>query len=458
MRISFLTAVLLIRFAAESSALRSHYSSVAYLGHLRFTSALRMLPDAPTEISALKSRGTPSLYASTAADAGSERAPSGSLPPWLPAFLTAAIGGLLFGSDIGASSSVVRILGSGASEFGALDAFSLGQVASASLFGAMIASASLIGLGDKNIGRQLELRVAAALFTVGTLIQSLAGAFPLMMLGRVIYGLGIGTAMHVAPLYIAETSPDNLRGKLVSLKEAAIVLGIVAGYVAGSIFGGDENWRAVFESALPFEALMLLGSLIVPESPRWLALRGKTDEAVRAIQEVQGIDVATAMKGVSEMVRMSANTEGTVEDSSVFAKLNEITSSKYNMQALKIGVGLVLFQQLSGQPSVLYFANRIFEAAGLGYEAAVGIGLFKFAMTLLSANLVENPNYGRRSLLLYGNSIITASLVGLAALYAFPGADGPNQPAILACMLAFVGGYQIGFGPISWLVKSTYSQ
>ena len=415
-----------------------------------------MRPNEPSEITELKSRGAPSLYAATSADADTAGGASGSLPPWLPAFITAAFGGLLFGSDIGASSSVVRILGSGGSEFGALDAFSLGQVASASLFGAMIASASLIGLGDKNIGRQLELRVAAALFTIGTLVQSLAGAFPLMMLGRVIYGLGIGTAMHVAPLYIAETSPDALRGKLVSLKEAAIVLGIVIGYVAGSIFGGEGNWRAVFESALPFEGLMLIGSFIVPESPRWLALRGRTDEAVQVIQEVQGIDVATARKCVNEMVKMSTTTEFAVEDSSVFAKLNEITSSKYNMQALKIGVGLVLFQQLSGQPSVLYFANRIFEAAGLGYEAAVGIGLFKFAMTLLSANLVENPSYGRRSLMLYGNSIITASLVGIAALYAFPGPDGPNQPAILACMLAFVGGYQIGFGPISWLVIRLY--
>ena len=346
----------------------------------------------------------------------------------------------------------MRILGNGASEFGALDAFSLGQIASASLFGAMIASASLIGLGDRNIGRQLELRIASALFTVGTLLQSFAGTFPLMMFGRVVYGLGIGTAMHVAPLYIAETSPDDLRGRLVSLKEAAIVIGIVIGYIAGSIFGGDGNWRAVFESALPFEILMLVGSLVVPESPRWLALRGRRDEAIRTIQEVQGIDVATATKGVDEMVKMSAYTEEGVEDTSILAKLNEITGSRYNMQALKIGVGLVLFQQLSGQPSVLYFANRIFEAAGLGYEAAVGIGLFKFAMTLLSANLVENPNYGRRTLLLYGNSIITASLVGLSLLYGFPGAGGPNQPAILVCMLAFVGGYQIGFGPISWLV------
>jgi hypothetical protein len=233
------------------------------------------------------------------------------------------------------------------------------------------------------------------------------------------------------------------------------VLGIVVGYIAGDVFGGDGNWRAVFESVLPFEALMLVGSLIAPESPRWLALRGRTDEAVESMQQVQGLALKDAKTSVTEMMKMSVSDSAkTDNDDSVLSKLNEIVSSKYNRQALTIGVGLVLFQQLSGQPSVLYFANRIFETAGLGFEAAVGVGLFKFVMTLVSAALVENPAFGRRTLLLYGNTAITASLVGLTTLYSLAGPEGPNQPALLACILAFVGGYQIGFGPISWLVLS----
>lgn len=196
------------------------------------------------------------------------------LPPWLPSFSTAALGGLLFGGDIGGSSSVVRILGQGTSELGKLDAIQLGTIASTSLLGAMIASFTLIILGDKQIGRQLELRIAAVLFTIGTIIQSFSPSLGIVLVGRLIYGLGIGTAMHVAPLYIAETAPNNLRGTLVSLKEAAIVGGIVVGYLAGSVFGTEGEWRKVFESFLPLEAMMLAGSLIVPESPRWLSLRG----------------------------------------------------------------------------------------------------------------------------------------------------------------------------------------
>lgn len=405
---------------------------------------------------------TTRIYAATESPGIQEDDSTGGLPPWLPAFGTAALGGLLFGSDIGSSSSVVRILGSGATDLGALDPLQLGQIASASLLGATVASGAIIVAGDKNIGRKTELITAATLFGLGTLGQSLGDSLSAVLAGRVLYGLGIGVAMHVAPLYIAETSPDKLRGKLVSLKEAAIVGGIVLGYLAGAVLGKDGGWRGVFECALPLEALMLTGALAVPESPRWLALQGRQEEAAAAFERVQGVTEAEAAVLVQNMQRMTAtdlSKEALAESSGqqnneLFLKLSEIFGSPYNRQALTIGVGLVLFQQLSGQPSVLYFANRIFEDAGFGFEAAVGVGVFKFVMTLVSAALVESPNWGRRSLLLVGNSIVTASLVGLTASYGLAGADGPNQVAVIAFILAFVGGYQIGFGPMTWLVLS----
>ena len=371
------------------------------------------------------------------------------------------IGGLLFGSDSGSSSSVVRILGSeGGATFGDLSPIVLGQIASSSLFGAIVASAVLIFVGDKNIGRKMELQAASILFLVGTLLQSLAPSLPIEYVGRVIFGLGIGTAMHVAPLYIAETSPNALRGKLVSLKEAAIVAGIVLGYGAGALFPG--NFRGVWEASIPFEVLMLVGAFfLVPESPRWLALRNRPDEAVSALASIQGLTIAEAENQVREMTKMTMNNakatgtnEVSVEEASIVQKLQDIVASSTNRRALTIGVGLVLFQQLSGQPSVLYFANRIFESAGLGFEAAVGVGVFKFAMTIVSAALVEDPKWGRRSLLLYGNAGVTASLACLTTLYATAGDGVPNQAAVIACILAFVGSYQIGFGPITWLVLS----
>ena len=168
-------------------------------------------------------------------------------PPWLLPFLVPATGGALFGYDIGATSAVTRILGENAGSLGQLGAGEIGLIASGSLFGAMAASTVLIGVGDKQIGRKLELNLAAGFYALGTALQVLAPSLPALLAGRALYGVGIGTAMHVAPLYIGETAPNDLRGKLVSLKEAAIVLGIVAGYATGAIFGSGDNaaWQPV---------------------------------------------------------------------------------------------------------------------------------------------------------------------------------------------------------------------
>ena len=121
----------------------------------------------------------------------SEEPKSSGIPPWVAPFSTAAMGGLLFGSDIGCSSSVVRILGSKAAEFGTLSALELGQIASSSLFGAMIASGLLVYFGDAKIGRKLEFKLASLLFFVGTLIQSLSPTLSLVYLGKAFYSIDL---------------------------------------------------------------------------------------------------------------------------------------------------------------------------------------------------------------------------------------------------------------------------
>jgi len=371
------------------------------------------------------------------------------IPPWLLPFLVPAAGGALFGYDIGASSALVRILGEKQTLFGTLDPVQLGLVASGSLFGAVAASAALIFIGDRYFGRKQELVASGVLYTLGTALQAASSSFGMLIGSRILYGLGIGTAMHAAPLYIAETAPSELRGKLVSLKEAAIVLGIVAGYATGAAFGDEGAWRNVLAAALPIEAAMILGTAFIPESARWLSLRGRTEEAeaaVRALSKVSSEEAKIQVNSMTSMVDLK-------EKLSFQESFSRLVSDATNRKALTIGVGLVLFQQLSGQPSVLYYANRIFERAGLGFEAAVGVGLFKALMTLISVNLVEDPKWGRRPLLLLGTSGMAVSLLALAALFS-GGADSVNQSAVIASIVAYVGCYQIGFGPITWLILS----
>lgn len=375
---------------------------------------------------------------------------SGGLPPWLLSFAVPAIGGSLFGYDIGASSSVLRVLGEGTSSLGALDSVQLGLIGSGSLLGAVIASASIAVIGDSKFGRKSELLAAACIYGAGSLLQATCGDFNSEFLARILYGVGIGTAMHVAPLYIAETAPNQLRGQLVSLKEACIVAGIVMGYGSGAVWGPSGDWQTMFSVALPVEALMLAGALALPESPRWLALRGREEEAVEALAAVQGLSLAAAQEEVAGMVTSPAS----ATDVSFLARAAELIQNPVNRAALGIGVGLVLFQQLSGQPSVLYYANRIFDSAGLGFEAAVGVGVFKCIMTLVSVALVEKDSFGRRPLLLAGTAGMSVSLAALTALFATAGGAAPDSGAVIACIVAYVGFYQIGFGPLTWLILS----
>ncbi len=179
--------------------------------------------------------------------------------------------------------------------------------------------------------------------------------------------------------------------------------------------------------------------------------QGRPEEARVALQQAQGISESEATEAVRSMA--VSETSQQKDSGSPLETLGRLVETPGTRKALSIGVGLVLLQQLSGQPSVLYYANRIFDKAGLGFEAAVGVGLFKGLTTLLSVALVENPKFGRRPLLITGTAGMTLSLLVLSALFV-NGPDSVNQGAVLAAVFAYVGCYQVGFGPITWLILS----
>ena len=271
------------------------------------------------------------------------------------------------------------------------------------------------------------------LYLVGTLTQSLSPTFATIILGRIIYGLGIGTAMHVAPLYIAETAPSDLRGKLVSLKEAAIVAGIIVGYLAGASLGGQspsfsiegiESWRTMFLTALPLELAMAVGAFgLAPESPRWLALRQRSEEAEEALVRCQGLEAQDAKQQVEAMTRASASETVGGEDGGVSGQFAEIFDSPYNKGSLHRGrPGAAAAAKRPAQRALLRQPHL--RKCWLGLRGGCGRGLFKLVMTIISSFLVENPNFGRKTLLLYGNIGVTLSLGGLTALYGLASSEG----------------------------------
>jgi sugar porter (SP) family MFS transporter len=397
-------------------------------------------------------------------------------------FALPALAGALFGADIGGTSSaVLSLTGSAAGADWAgtsLTPLQSGAVVSASLFGALLSSAATLAAGDR-LGRRTELATAGALYALGSAGAALAPSFPLLVVARGCYGLGIGLAMHGAPAYIAETSPASVRGLLISLKEAAIVAGILAGYLAGAAFVVDGvavegAWRQVYALwAVPGVALALGAMLLIPESPRFLLLSGAGREAAaEALRRAEGkrasseADVERELECVEQALAEAREAERREKEQAGGGEM-WFAQPRYR-RPLTVGLSLVALQQLTGQPSVLYYAASIFNAAGFegadGARVAVGLGAFKLLMTLAAVALVDRA--GRRPLLLGGVSGMTAALALLSAAQAgvfsssaasdaAASASAAADPAALvsvAALLLYVGCYQLSFGPISWLL------
>eukprot|EP01024_Parvocaulis_polyphysoides_P064047 TRINITY_DN7429_c0_g1_i3.p1 TRINITY_DN7429_c0_g1~~TRINITY_DN7429_c0_g1_i3.p1 ORF type:complete len:543 (-),score=68.63 TRINITY_DN7429_c0_g1_i3:313-1941(-) len=371
------------------------------------------------------------------------------------AFFFPAVGGALFGYDIGATSgaliSLTDAVKSGTSWF-SLSPIEEGLVVSMSLAGALIGSILTLFVGDK-LGRRRELLLASLFYGTAAVFAFFSQSFSTLIIGRFLYGLGIGFAMHAAPAYVAETAPASVRGLLISLKEGFIVGGILLGYLASYLLvetiGG---WRYMFGASGAVAILLGCGMWWLPASPRWLALSGAGESQVKnaliRVRGKYGQDEELINSELEQVMKVGEQAGG---KSSVldFSKLMQ----QKNLRPLLIGLSLMIFQQITGQPSVLYYAAKIFQDAGFaGAQAATGVsvilGLFKLLMTGVAVLTVES--LGRRPLLLAG---VSGMVVALFCLSLTQGAV--SQAAIygsLVALLLYVGCYQVSFGPISWLL------
>ncbi|XP_058206398.1 D-xylose-proton symporter-like 2 [Rhododendron vialii] len=376
-------------------------------------------------------------------------------------FLFPALGGLLYGYDIGATScatiSVESATLSGTTWYD-LSSVDIGLITSGSLYGALIGSVLAFNVADF-LGRRRELIVASVLYLVGALVTALAPDFVIMVIGRFVFGIGIGLAMHAAPMYIAETAPSQIRGQLISLKEFFIVLGMVAGYALGSLLVDTvSGWRYMYGASTPIAVVMGIGMWWLPASPRWLllcAIQGKgnmqnlRETAVYCLCRLRGEAIGdSAPEQVEEMLGELSYVGEEKE-----AGLAEMFQGKC-LKALIIGAGLVLFQQITGQPSVLYYAASILESAGFSEASdatrvSILLGLLKLIMTGVAVVVVDRV--GRRPLLLGGVSVMVISLFLLGSYYTF--LDNAPVMAVVALLL-YVGCYQLSFGPIGWLMIS----
>jgi SP family galactose:H+ symporter-like MFS transporter len=354
----------------------------------------------------------------------------------------AALGGLLFGYDTGVISGAELFL---KNDF-TLSTFALEVIVSGVLAGA--ACGALLGGRMADLfGRRRLLIATAIIFAAGGIACAAATSPAILIVGRIIVGLGIGLASATVPVYISEVSPANARGWQVSLFQLAITVGILAAYIVDYAFAAMQGWRWMFGLAVVPAAIFGVGMLFLPESPRWLAKRGHIDMARAVLIRIRGTsDVSAELKEI----------EGSLTHAIERGKLSDLLAPSLR-PALLVGIGLAVFQQVTGINTVIYYAPLIIQSAGVSSAsgailATAGIGVVNVLMTIIAMWLIDRM--GRRPLLLIGiaGMAITLGLLGLA--FQMQGKSVVLVWLAVISMMVYVGSFAISLGPIFWLMIS----
>jgi MFS transporter, SP family, galactose:H+ symporter len=311
----------------------------------------------------------------------------------------------------------------------------------------VIGAAAAGSLSDR-FGRRRVILVAGVLFIAGALFSAIAEGLTLLLGGRFFVGLGIGIASMLTPLYLAEIAPTRERGAIVSLNQLCITVGILVSYLVGfalASFTGGWRWMLGL-GALP-GVILTIGMIILPESPRWLAGHGRLEDAALVLRRLRGaVDVSGELNALrTDIARQGRQLAGWTE-----------LFSPRMRRPLIIGIGLAMFQQITGINTVIYFAPTIFQTAGLpsaaiSILATAGVGAVNVIMTLVSIRLIDR--LGRRQLLYWSLGGMAATLLVLSGVF-YAGAPGEFAWIAVASVAAFVGFFAIGLGPVFWLLIS----
>jgi len=330
-----------------------------------------------------------------------------------------AIGGFLFGYDTGVVSGAMIIL---------KQQFYLNSIWQELIISITIGFAAVFALiaGFMNsvIGRKGSMVVASCIFIAGSLTLALARNKETLLVGRAIVGAGIGIASMTAPIYIAEISPADIRGKLVTFNNVMITFGqFVASCIDGAFSRDKDNgWRFMLGLAAVPAAVQLVGFCFLPESPRWLIGKKKYDEAKNSLVKISGSAEAAELE--FQIVRENVDREE--ETSSSFLNMFK---DKGVRRALAVGCGLQLIQQLSGINTVMYYSATIIQMSGVRDETtaiwlAALTSLVNFIFTLVGVYLVEKA--GRRTLTLGSLAGVTASLLFLSLGFMLSSLHSPD--------------------------------
>lgn len=346
-----------------------------------------------------------------------------------------ALAGLLFGFD----TAVIAGTTGGLRTAFDLDAAGVGITVSSALWGTLV-GALLAGYPGDQFGARACLRWVAGIYLLSGIGCLLAWSWSALIVFRFLAGLAVGASSVLAPVYLAEIAPPARRGAVVGAFQFNIVLGILVAYLSNYLIGtlalGALDWRIKFGiTALP-AALLLTLLFAIPQSPRWLTLKGRVDEAERVMRD---ICVANPRGEIDALLSAGE---------SAHARLNW----RHHRRPMLLAVTIAVFNQLSGINAILYYLNDIFAAAGFsGVSAdrqAIAIGAVNLVFTGLALTVIDH--LGRRTLLLIGSVGLTAMLAGVAAIMI----TGEHREWLLALLAGFIAFFAFSQGAVIWVYIS----
>jgi len=350
--------------------------------------------------------------------------------------LIAAFGGLLFGFDIAIFSGTIPFI----QPYYNLTEAQLGWTGS-SLYVGCIAGTLITGYFTDRFGRKLPLILAAGIFTFSSVLMGWAPTHGQLILWRIIAGIGVGAASMLSPLYIAEVSPAAIRGRMVSVNQLTVVIGILLAYFSNYLLADlQDNWRWMFTSGAVPAVLFFICVFLVPESPRWLLSKGYADRARDVLKKISGDD------NVDEQIY--AIQKGTQHD--VKGRLADLIQPGMFFIVV-LGITMAVFQQISGANAVFFYAPIIFEKAGMNVKdqlfQQIVIGVINLVFTLLAMQLVDR--WGRKKLMLGGASLMALWLLLVGVCYSLQLFSGYWLSFFV---LAFIATYATTLAPVTWVL------
>ncbi len=360
---------------------------------------------------------------------------------WLTCAM-AALAGLLFGLDIGVIAGALPFI---AKDFQVNDHMQE-WIVSSMMVGAAL-GAVLAGWMSYRLGRKYSLVLGAALFIAGSLACAFAPDPTFLIGARLVLGVAVGIATFTAPLYLSEVAPGNVRGAMVSAYQLMITVGILAAFLSDTAFSANGQWRWMLGVVAIPAALLLLGVLTLPRSPRWLMMKGRVDEA-RAVLDSLRPDSETVEQEIRDIAKQLEVKEHGFQ---------LLRKSRDFRRSLMLGVMLQIVQQLTGINVVMYYAPRIFGLAGYsGHQAqlwgTVIVGAVNVLATFVAILLVDR--WGRRPILLMGFTVMTVGMGALGYLLKLGISTHNEQIMAVAMLLLFIAGFAMSAGPMIWILCS----